>query len=480
MAKSLAIVLAFAALVGAAHATYWAGHGGFDCSGRITAIRCEEDPNGMLVGISYYNDEVGDFTSYCGSSHGYGYTPAPPGSITTRDWDLEIGDAIVSVEACRGGKYGYTTVTFWTDGGDSFTCGSGSYDYAPQDYASYGQQYQSYGYGADEGGYGGKGKKGRALLDADAGADIDTYMKKGSGWGWKSKCQVYDSPKQPVWNPRTGGKPGHIGGKDDWFKGGYDSGNWGYSQNKFGKSKAWKSYGSYYNYAGEDGKYTRYYKDYNTYKEQSADYASNPGSYNYKPGYYYKELYPLAGFGAKCDKNGYVYNLYGWCWNHNNVLPPRVDAVILNMEIILDPSLPCPPSEAAFLEAIANVTSGLELINCVGRVTVDPKSYACVPGGATGNTTITAQLYLYADESDDTCDLQAISNALVKAGILGQNLCASPLGAAQCDAANTQSLILTEKYSVKKMQQTLLTRAGRTSARRSTVLNTRRRGGRRN
>ena len=74
-----------------------------------------------------------------------------------------------------------------------------------------------------------------------------------------SKCQVYESPKQPVWNPRTGG-PGYIGGKDEWFKGGYDSGNWGYSSHKFGKSKAWKQYGSYYNYAGEDGKYTRYYK----------------------------------------------------------------------------------------------------------------------------------------------------------------------------------------------------------------------------
>ena len=53
-------------------------------------------------------------------------------------------------------------------------------------------------------------------------------------------------------------------------------------------------------------------QDYNTYKEESVDYASNPGAYDYKPGYYFKELFPLAGFEAKCDKNGYIYNVYGW------------------------------------------------------------------------------------------------------------------------------------------------------------------------
>jgi len=58
----------------------------------------------MLVGISYYNDELGELAAFCGSSHGYGYTPAPPGSTTIKEWDLNIGDAIVSVEACRGGK----------------------------------------------------------------------------------------------------------------------------------------------------------------------------------------------------------------------------------------------------------------------------------------------------------------------------------------------------------------------------------------
>lgn len=48
------------------------------------------------------------------------------------------------------------------------------------------------------------------------------------------------------------------------------------------------------------------------WQKARADYNKNPSAYNYKPAYYYKEVFPLSSFKAFCDADGYVYNLFGW------------------------------------------------------------------------------------------------------------------------------------------------------------------------
>ena len=74
-------------------------------------------------------------------------------------------------------------MTFYTDLGQNLTCGSGDFNYVPGGYDKWGHDYQNYKYGKHEGR---DGKHGRYLLEADAGADLDYYSKKGYGWGWKS------------------------------------------------------------------------------------------------------------------------------------------------------------------------------------------------------------------------------------------------------------------------------------------------------
>jgi hypothetical protein len=83
-------------------------------------------------------------------------------------------------------RYGYSSVTFYTDAGQNLTCGSGDYDYTPDGYEKWGKDYQSYKYGKYEDDDEKYGKHGRYLLESEAGADLDYYSKKGYGWGWKS------------------------------------------------------------------------------------------------------------------------------------------------------------------------------------------------------------------------------------------------------------------------------------------------------
>lgn len=60
------------------------------------------------------------------------------------------------------------------------------------------------------------------------------------------------------------------------------------------------------------GKTNIYYKSRTLYNKYSNYCATN--SCNYVPKCYYDESYPLASFTGICDKSGYVYNLYGFCW----------------------------------------------------------------------------------------------------------------------------------------------------------------------
>jgi hypothetical protein len=65
------------------------------------------------------------------------------------------------------------------------------------------------------------------------------------------------------------------------------------------------------------------------------------------------------------------------CWNHNNVLPPIEDKVVVEITIILEPGVPCPPSVDMAL--LKNLTQRLEEeLPCVEKVTADIKSFSCV------------------------------------------------------------------------------------------------------
>lgn len=85
-------------------------------------------------------------------------------------------------------------MTFYTDLGQEFTCGSGNYSWTPSNYDSYGHDYQQYKYGKEPGHHEEHDKHSRSLLEevgaevdaAEAGADLDYYSKNGYGWGWKT------------------------------------------------------------------------------------------------------------------------------------------------------------------------------------------------------------------------------------------------------------------------------------------------------
>jgi len=47
------------------------------------------------------------------------------------------------------------------------------------------------------------------------------------------------------------------------------------------------------------------------YRKQLNSCKKN-GCAGYAPDYYYSQVYPLAAFKGFCDKDGLVYNLYGW------------------------------------------------------------------------------------------------------------------------------------------------------------------------
>jgi hypothetical protein len=97
-----------------------------------------------------------------------------------------------------------------------------------------------------------------------------------------------------------------------------------------------------------------------------------------------------------------------------------------------------------------------------------------VDGGADGNSTITGPLFLYPEDSED-CSIEAIEETL--AALTGFNICS--VDEAACDATSVQSITLA-LLPEEARQQMLMSRAGRTSARRAVVLSSRRSRGRRN
>jgi hypothetical protein len=100
-------------------------NGGYDCSGRINRIVCFVDEHGLVAGVVYENDQASRPIGFCRTG---GVIPAG-GSL-----DLDPTEAIIAVTACRGGRYGYTSIFFETDAGRNLTCGFAKDDYTPADF----------------------------------------------------------------------------------------------------------------------------------------------------------------------------------------------------------------------------------------------------------------------------------------------------------------------------------------------------------
>lgn len=324
--------------------------GGYDCAGRITKIWCREDEHGMLSDIAYYNDYTG-YHEGCNRAKDWGYyDKGYSGKLF-----LSEHENIIKIEACRGGKYGYTSVAFFTDSNRKLICGRGAFDYVPDGYEKFSQAYRSYAftdaYGQSPAATAGDSKSsaGRALLQAQPqqaspqqaspqqgaepqGAEPQRrkdkkgdYSKDGGehGWGgWKSKCQTYISPRQPRW----------IEDSDEWYKR-PDLGYYGGKDDKTG--------GTYYKYGGKN-----YYKSFADFEKEEKKHKSDGAEYKEdEPGYYYNEVLPLSRFKLYCDYLKNVYAIYGFCWNGN--YHPRVQLrikfiITLNAEDAMGRPLGCP------------------------------------------------------------------------------------------------------------------------------------------
>lgn len=147
-------------------------HGGYDCAGRIDQIVCVEDKDGLVAGLAYSNEYQTSPTGFCRGAQ----SPQPSDVVTTLT--LAPTESIVSVTACRGTKYGYSSVFFALDSGRNMTCGHAAPDALPEGYSSsYARDYTA---GKYLPGY--KPRGGRGLLEEGATPDAKSYKK--AGWGW--------------------------------------------------------------------------------------------------------------------------------------------------------------------------------------------------------------------------------------------------------------------------------------------------------
>eukprot|EP00775_Hariotina_reticulata_P006342 gene6342-6576_t len=318
MVKITTIIVVLAACVAFARAeTEVEGmprYGGYNCPGQITEIRCDEDQNGLLQSISFFNPALGGWTCF-GANCPNGTAgvviqqqDGPPGT----SFPIPPGSSIVSVTACRGKWYGYTSATFYLDDGTQFTCGRASGDYKPPGYDKWGGDYRNYRYKT---GY--RGGKGRRLQNFG-----------GKAWGWSSRCQTYKSQKQPIWATNPRGRYAPYSGTPNWAvpntawadsflnsqKATTDR-YWGPAYVPRGSpSSRWTAY-TWMPPRDVGNKPIQYYRKWRDYRQQYSMCRRRKCGYN--PGYYYSQVYPLASFKASVDADGYVYNLYGWCFSNS-------------------------------------------------------------------------------------------------------------------------------------------------------------------
>jgi hypothetical protein len=284
-------------------------YGGYNCPGQITEIRCDEDENGLMQSISFFNPELGGWTCF-GSGCPNGTTGIDPPGVS---FVIPPGSSIVRVDACRGKWYGYTSATFFLDDGTQFTCGKGNADYKPPGYDKWGGAYNSYGY-----------KQGSSYTK---GRRLQAFSSKGGWGGWSSRCQTYRSTKRPIWTYKPRGSYGPYKGTPSWAQPGtawadaylnsqkaVNDRYWGpaYVSKGYPSSK-WTAY-TWMPPKDMGTKPIQYYRRWSDYRQQYTMCRSKRCGYT--PGYYFSQVYPLASFKALVDADGYIYNLYGWCFNN--------------------------------------------------------------------------------------------------------------------------------------------------------------------
>jgi hypothetical protein len=320
MVKIVAIAALFAAFVALANGQAGAEpqlnmptYGGYNCPGKITEIRCDEDDNGVLQGIAFFNAALGGWTCF-GAGCSNATATDPPGE----SFVIPDGRSIVKVTACRGRWYGYTSATFFLDDGTKFTCGRGKGDYKPSGYSSWAGKYATYGYTT-------MAPPGRKLQQ-----DVDTQFFWRFGWGWRSKCQTYQSQKRPYWATVPKGKYPTFSGSatPKWAVPGTAWNNallnsqsyinnmyWGPSYVAPGApSDNWTAY-TWMPPTPRTAKPIQYFRQWDEYRKKFTE-CRPAARCGYTPAYYYSQVYPLASFKALVDANGYIYNLHSWCFNN--------------------------------------------------------------------------------------------------------------------------------------------------------------------
>lgn len=444
--KSVALLLvALAACAGLSSATTYSlpamrYQGGYTCEGKIAKLDCYV-PNGFVKGLVYQNTMDSEATAICD----YPFVNGGP-SWTNNMLELDFDETIIAVEACRGAFYGYTSITVTTDKNRTWTCGGNSnYGTRPPTYGNgcggwsaytkFGC-FQPYDYTSK---YGTGNKWGmkltRGLLSADdvavegnegrellQGSEDDTFFfKKNWGWGWNTgKCQTYRSPKQPKWSTCGGNSC------NKWYYGNSRrSGVRGYVTSGY-KYAGWKDPNGIYSWTN-GGKRTVYYKSPSLYNKYTTYCKSN--NCGYTPADYWTENYPLASFSGICDKQGALYNLYGFCWNKDYEPPSPPSALVITMTFISDATQPCISITGQDIDVDAvtgQLRRYLSIVSpgLVRDIVYYTAGYSCTPGSGSTNATTTINFGFVPGVNKTIQDLADFFSA---AGVgIGSDVCALP------------------------------------------------------
>eukprot|EP00775_Hariotina_reticulata_P010453 gene10453-10612_t len=419
--------------------------GGYSCEGKIALLDCYA-PDGFVTGLLYANTADQDVTAVCDFPF-VGGNPV----FSNNTLELDVDESIIAVEACRGAFYGYTKITVTTDKNRVWTCGGGSSKY-PTRPGSYGNGcggwsaytrygcYQPYDYTTKYGKnskWGSKltrgllsaedasieGGEGRELLQEQATEDT-FWLKRNWGWGWnQGTCQTYRSPRQPKWSTCGGSRC------NNWYSGkSRRSGTFGYASTHF-KYSGWQGPNGYYQW-NSGGKNTIYYKSRSLYNKYTSYCKTSRCTYT--PADYYDENYPLASFSGICDKNGALYNLYGFCWNNDYTPPPPPSALVITMTFVSDAGQPCiniagtPPPPIDVNAVTGQIKRYIDIVapGLLREITFYPTGYRCTPGSGATNSTTNINFGFVPGANKTVADIVAFFTA---AGLgVGADVCALP------------------------------------------------------